>query len=698
VLVFTVTLASISVSHISYHQISHNRTLLSFILILSVLVAVYLSIVVVGNNPCPSRLNSIMSDVPFAFSQVPGDPSFRSSSINAVAVVPLLSSDKHGELPNTFSVQSYANLCAALQGKSPDDTTGDIDILLVVPNSSLTRPGDWRYNETPLKSFHWQYGCQRMRIFDGRPQNSRLAHDRVMNHSVSRDWIDLCPSRRTAAVIGVLNLRDCQDMSDLKRAEEELHQWANRYASPPYEVTAHGRNFQRDTPVERLFVFDSFDEACQKIDLTKGTMGSSMLAFPPLGDSQMMDLHLNVVVNDLAVAIFRNLESKIIESEAICSQFAVKPNPNAGLKGSLTKILQKGSSQSDSAKDKSAEDEPVHLAKLSLSDVSTFVSPKSKLAKDLPRSRGVSRNSSFTTDARTAPTTAEMKIAKQPKLLSLLDQFHDLADLSARDVDLILKRDLARREKYAADISLLAGSPLDAYERYLSAAELCKSLTDPLWYASALEGCATAHIAMAEAGGYGVDEYLENNFQMPDEIMALAKDFVRPSNSYKQTLPEVVFALCDEALNILNRHRKLAPLHAELLLKMAEYVAESAEMHLRCRWGEGQGCYAGEPGESPRWHKPSVFKLTFGELKTKDGSGDMISINTFNRMKQVSELLQEAVSVGPLNPTTRVDVAARCARLCLDGVKVRHYYLMLPVGAKNSCMSSASDSLLYSIT
>lgn len=139
--------------------------------------------------------------------------------------------------------------------------------------------------------------------------------------------------------------------------------------------------------------------------------------------------------------------------------------------------------------------------------------------------------------------------------------------------------------------------------------------------------------------------------------------------SNKQTLPEVVFALCDEALNITNRHPKLGPFHAELLLKLAYYVSESSEGHLRCRWGEGEGCYAGEADDIPRWQKPSVYKLKFGELKTRDGTGDMVAINTFNRTKQVCDLLQEAVSVGSLDPASRVDVAARCARMCLDGVK-----------------------------
>ena len=58
--------------------------------------------------------------------------------------------------------------------------------------------------------------------------------------------------------------------------------------------------------------------------------------------------------------------------------------------------------------------------------------------------------------------------------------------------------------------------------------------------------------AMAEMGGYNVDTYLENNFQMPEEVMALARknandDKRQTSNANKQTLPEVVFALCEEA-------------------------------------------------------------------------------------------------------------------------------------------------------
>jgi len=168
-----------------------------------------------------------------------------------------------------------------------------------------------------------------------------------------------------------------------------------------------------------------------------------------------------------------------------------------------------------------------------------------------------------------------------------------------------------------------------------------------------------------------VDEYLENNFQLPEEIMAKATEDAhkrQAGGSNKQTLPEVVFALCEEALNILNRNEKLAHLYSELLLKLAAYGAEESECHLRCRWGEGKGCYQGEQGDPPRWERTSVSKLSFEPLKTKEGN--MIVINTHNRVRRVCELLSMAASVGSLDPATRVDVAARSARMCLDGVKV----------------------------
>jgi hypothetical protein len=200
------------------------------------------------------------------------------------------------------------------------NVTSSEGTVLVVPYSSLTQPGDFKYSGTPLRYFHWGHGCQRLQVFDGRPYHSRMAHDRLINHQLTRDWIDLCPSRRTAALIGVLNLRDCQHQdggetttaATLHRAVQEWQQWAERYSTPPYEVTAHGRDFERDCVVQRFFVFDTFHDESIAIDLLSAltkTLGSTVVAFPPdteCDSGQVMDLHINVVINDLAVAVFKD--------------------------------------------------------------------------------------------------------------------------------------------------------------------------------------------------------------------------------------------------------------------------------------------------------------------------------------------------------------------------------------------------------
>lgn len=523
-------------------------------------------------------------------------------------------------------------------------------VLLVVPNAQLTRPGDWRYEKTPLKNFHWAHGCQRMLCFDGRPQKSRYAHDRLMNQAVARDWIDLVPSRRTAAVVGVLNLRDLKSDDDLLKAEHELSKWAERYSAPPYEVTAHGRSFARDGVVIRLFVFDSFQDTLIKVDLTASKLGSNLVAFPPHEHQQMMDLHLNVVVNDLAVAIFRQLEVKIRENDMWSKE-------KSGL-----------------GNRKAPPNQPIGTANmLSVNNIASVVSSDNKLSS--PEKGPIRIIQSM---AANAARVMGRPNSNSPQLLTPMDTTWEYNELSSKDFDAFAKRELGRREKLAADLSLLAGSPMDAYERYSRAAELCKTSPDPLWYASALEGCAAAHIAMAEAGGYNVDSYLENNFQFPDEIMQLAHNpFVDKNKQHpKQTLPAVVYALCEEALHITNRHQKLAPFQAELLLKLAYYTAHVEESHLRCRWGEGEGCFGGDPAEPRRWDKTTMAQLTFPiELKAKEGE-DLIGLSSLIRFQRWTEVMHRAASCGGLDPLTRADVAANCARMCLVGLqstKWKHY-------------------------
>ena len=652
-------------------------------------------------------------------SKIPGSPNFRNSAVNAVAMVPLLSKGSSA----TYSGRSFRLLMLSLQryaraqvssGKklaknieeddADDDateyTTSDLsevdigdpvsessaaatedvppEVILVVPNSQLTRPGDWRYEKTPLQNFHWGHGCQRLLCFDGRPQapsdddqdatpaaatttsHHRRAHDRLCNSKITRDWIDLVPSRRTAAVVGILNLRDILDKDNgLQKAEAELQEWAEQYSTPSYEVSVHGRTFARDGVVQRLFVFDSFSDGANQLDLTSSKLGSNLVAFPPADNqhTHMMDLHLNVVVNDLAVAIFRQLELRIKESDTMAKEKTGWRPPGLGSGSSGSG----GGGGGGGGGRRSASGRGPAL---------------------MGGGNGVQAKKAIQNIAQTAARamTRRSPTSAPPQLLTPLDHVWDLSEMSSRDADAMKKRDVGRREKLAADLSLLAGSPMDAYERYSKAAELAKSAPDPLWYASALEGCAAAHMAMAEAGGYNVDPYLENNFQLPEEFMAVVDQnpgadpsvnqsgSSSKSNKSMQTLPAVIYALCEEALNIFNRHSSLATFHAELLLKLAWYTAFVEEAHLRCRWGEGEGCYGGDASELRRWEKTSVANLTFRALKNRDGE-DLVALSSVQRCQRFCNYLHRSVSTGSLDPLTRADVSAAAARLCLIGLQ-----------------------------
>ena len=662
-------------------------------------------------------------------SSLPGRPCFRDGAMHTVALVPLAVPTSGGgggggegsqAAGPSESERSLSHLLSSLGGfartgrashqrsgsASPDGDDGarrwteeSSEITLVLPHSQLTRPGDWRYDSTPLKSHGWGSGCQRIRLFDGRPGMSRMAHDRLGGSddesgdapsAFDDPWMDLEPHRCTSAVVGILNMKDCRNTADLWRAEESLMRWARRYANPSdREDISLGAGDDRSV-LTRLFVFDSFDEEIQsRVDLNQTRFRSNQLvAFPPIlndgggANAQMMALHSNVVVNDLAVALFRNVERKIRENDAAGKTVWSKGALGASSGGRAT---------SSSASTTSDETGSVSTAQTSVAPSSSAENPASPgvgmgvggrlknaffdTRKAIASRQGSdvsnSRQSSSSGDAA-ASSAERRRLSAMRRLVTPLDldsSTTDLASVSARDMEALKRRDLGRREKRSADLSLMAGSPIDAYERYTRAAELTRQSHDPLWYASALEGCAGSFVAMAEAGGHGVDEYLEGNFQLPEEVMALAiaqgvaagadlgdgRGKTMTVDRTKTTLPQAVCALVEEAMSVLCRHAKLAPLHAGLLMKLAEYVQESEEGHLRCRWGEGEYCFGGDVGAEegstsdaavpPRWERTSVSRLDLrgGEVK------GMLALDSVERGRRFTELLHRAVSVGGLD-------------------------------------------------
>ena len=70
----------------------------------------------------------------------------------------------------------------------------------------------------------------------------------------------------------------------------------------------------------RLFIFDSFDETIhERVDVsqTKYFRSNQLVAAAATSNSQIMIMHWNVVVNDLAVAMFRNVELSICKNDAL---------------------------------------------------------------------------------------------------------------------------------------------------------------------------------------------------------------------------------------------------------------------------------------------------------------------------------------------------------------------------------------------
>jgi len=655
-------------------------------------------------------------------SSVSSNPTLRALATNTVAIVPLLSSATHSQVEN-YSLKSFDILMESLEryaqqrvggqefspsaassfsnpslpslnGADQKPTCKDIDIL--IPNEQLTRPGDWRYDNTPLRSHAWHNGCQRMVCFDGRelpspttetdtlPYISPLAQDRLSKNPMYQAFSDLYPSRGTTAVVGVLSVRDCQSIDTLVAAEKELSNWADKYTLKSYRSQlgsglvqgwdAHDEVYEEKMHkvIRRIFIFDTFDDTTRhNVDLSKTQLFKSgeLIAFPP---TNMMDLHLNVVLNDLAVAIFLQLEDRI----RLCE----------GGKSKLQTLSRKGSSNAMSLKgsgDKS-RDEPVGpTEKLGISSLVTLVGPGNGLDSTGRIDGKTEDEDSIASSSGLGLFSSAMKALNNPKgpetseylLFTPVDTRFIFDKLSSKELEYVIRRNLGRREKYAGDLCLLAGSPMDAYERYTRATESSKRNHDPLFYAASLEGCAASFVAMSDIGGHGVDEYLDENFQYPDDVMALVianqeQGQDSKMDKTKTTMPAAIFALMEEALSVVRCHIQLSSIHTEMLLKMAWYTAELEDCHLRCRWG--QGCYEGSDAATAnhlkRWQKTSVSKL---KLDGSKGLLDpLLSPKYITQCQKFCDLLHRATYNGGIDLLTRSSVATRCADLCLSGLQV----------------------------
>ncbi len=494
------------------------------------------------------------------------------------------------------------------------------------------------------------------------------------------------------------------------------------------------------------------------------------VAFPPM---ENMNLHLNVVVNDLAVAIFMATERRITVIDGLVEEDKKQSGSGGGgggsggnsgsggskkLNASITSrtsaaagrgggdsadgaemhrsnvgaVLNlsfgsnddgiddllpgpgennnqsggSGSSVEDGEilKTHSADDHHYSTTANTTSGSNSISSESANAASSLSNSYKVSRGlKHFAASAVKALNKGNMPQMLDAEL-SLPPIEHELQtpldipnlqgeEVTSKDVRYICKRNAARREKYTADLALLAGSVMDAYDRYTRAAETLKDVHDPLWYAAALEGIATSFVAMSDTGGHGADIYLERNFQYPAKVMeaALAITGVKTNEIYdsatrvdknKTTMSEAVTALLQEACDIMSRNIKLSSIYSELLLKMAWYIGELEGIHLLCKWGEGFSGGEGQDdaygvamtaaisGQQKRWEMTSVSKIDLQSLRESGKLDALLSKNAILQCQRFTETLHRTASNGGLDAYTRAGVGARCAQLCLKGVKV----------------------------
>ena len=715
------------------------------------------------------------------------------------------------------------------------------EITLIIPNSNLTPPSGFHYDETPLKSHDWSIGCQRLLFLNG--LHSVQAQDRYKSFSHAGGaglggsgagtgtgtfnnknkrvpshyghFVDLYPSRGIAAVIGVLNVQDCKSHADYKRAEMELQQWVNKFTpqlhyeksflngllsfdeedgggggdmnrrrrggsgsgdnysddgsdhNDPFNVSDDSSIASVSSPIsprhfvnKRLFLFNSFEERCIKDQiLSSNTTATTnddtrksllepneIVAFPPMENN--MNLHLNVVVNDLAVAIFMSLERRIrvidtlMDDANTATTESKKYKKKLGWSSALSSTNNQDKKKNDSKKgeersnvgavlnlsfgsndnddndgdEEGNEKDKSMLSVFSVDDILTTHSEddeyyatsapvKSREAKsnannNIKQSRGGSLN------LKNLAASAVKALNKQSSNNDALDELNlppieyelqtpldplnfQSDDVTLKDIEFISQRNAARREKHTADLALLAGSVMDAYDRYTSAAAKLKRIQDPLWYAAAIEGIATSFVAMSDTGGHGADLYLETNFQYPGKVMeaALSLTGLKSGDSTKvdkskTTMPEAVTTLLKEACGIMSRNIKLSSIYSELLLKMAWYISELEALHLLCRWGEGFSGGDGQDdaygvamtsaisGQQKRWEMTSVSKIDLQKLQKAGKLDALFSKNTVSQCLRFTQTLHQTASNGGLDAFTRAGVGARCAQLCLKGVKV----------------------------
>jgi len=565
--------------------------------------------------------------------------SLHSNSTVRVILQPLLcaTSDQQGTRQHKGqSDRNVFRLLDALDGGGAHEGRGGAVHRISVPN--LTRPGEWRYESTPLPNFSWEHGGHVSMELSPTLGRAPGNLDELWGH------------RTAAALVGVVSCHDVRAEirrggDPWRRVEQEMERSALRLQgdrewgdaiNAQEEDAILRRNLRpnKNKPtlsslVRMIFVFDSFDYPMDgdewRFDPTavpwRTVTHSDVVAFPPLSDdNKVLGMHLSVVMHNLAVNIFTMIEQQIRHIDATIYDAIEDAIGNT----STSELLRAA---------KSAANLTLGNFKSVTSSTVTHYSAILQTPIDLGYNSGPRSGSG--SGSVTSP-----RFPASPGS-------HKLGTLARNRISL-RRRDAARRSKRGADLALLAGSPLDALQRYVASADMAKETADSVWYATCLQGQAAALCNMASFGGAEDRRYLDRNFGTDGSSAdrdATDEGERRGAAGAASRLSLSVFSLMEECIAILSRHRLLAPAYADSCLHVARYVAFEEAQHQRGRWG----------------HDPNIVDTTHVR-------STCLSPADIERCGRVLDHICRAVSAGGLGIGKRAELAAQAAEICLLGV------------------------------
>lgn len=217
------------------------------------------------------------------------------------------------EEPTSFASHRRLRVAVVPLGGVPDKRFRSYLSLLqrsfsVLPMANLSKPGSWRKEDSPFKYFSWFDGSLSLQYLDRAPPLSAAAPE----------WQDYQAFRRTWAVIGIVHLPSCapgvidgiegefqERLRDFPHAvAKKVFCFGYSFGATPSTGVEGGKDGEGGSEVEK----ESFENHYRNKE--------ELVIFPPEGDHRdsgmsMVELHMGVILNDVAVVVLSHLEEEV---------------------------------------------------------------------------------------------------------------------------------------------------------------------------------------------------------------------------------------------------------------------------------------------------------------------------------------------------------------------------------------------------